>query len=145
MAKSVTLGTIMRVENPATAGYIVVGNLTSIVPPGPEKNEIDVTDLDSVAFEYLMGLPDLGEMSGSGWFNYADAGQLVLFNDALDPDAPARAIQIDFTRQDVRLEFDALVKSFKPTVPGPNDAYGFDFAVRLTGSEGITKTSPIPA
>lgn len=134
MGKSVALGTILRVENPATAdAFIAVGNLTSVGVPSPEKPEIDVTDFDSAAAEFLAGLPDNGELPLSGFFNYANAGQVILLNDAHDADAPTRTFQIDFTRQDLRFEFDGWVKSFTPTAGGPQEAYGFDAVIRITG------------
>lgn len=142
MAKSLALGTVFRVENPATTGYLVVGNLTSIGVPGPEKPEVDVSDFDSEAAEFLPGLPDYGELPLSGNYNGSDAGQDVLFDDAQDVDAPVRTFQIDFTRQNTRFEFEGFVKSFKPTAGGPSEPYTFDASIRVTGV--VTKTSPIP-
>ena len=143
MAKTVALGTILRVENPATVGFLAVGNLTAISVPGSTKPEIDVTDFDSTAAEFLAGLPDNGELSLSGFFNYTDAGQQVLLDDAYDPDAPVRAFEIDFTRQNVQFTFDAYVSSLVPNAGGPNEAYTFDATLRVTGA--VTVTSPIPA
>lgn len=141
--KTLALGTILRVENPATTGFLTVGNLTAIGVPGPTKPEIDVTDFDSTAAEFLAGLPDNGELPLSGFFNYADAGQAVLLDDAHDADSPERDFQIDFERQDVRFEFAGWVKSFVPNAGGPNEAYTFDGSIRITGA--VTITSPIPA
>lgn len=110
--KTVTLGTVLRMQNPSTpASFIVVGNLTSIDVPGPTKAEIDVTDFDSVAAEFLAGLPDNGELPVAGFFNYEDDGQGLMLADAHDPDAPVRTFQIDFTRQAVRFAFPGWVKS----------------------------------
>lgn len=144
MAKTVALGTVLRVEDPDNAGqFITVGNLTSIPVPGPTKQRIDVTDFDSEAMEYLPGLPDNEELALSGFFNYEDAGQAVLLADAHDPLAPVRSFQIEFTRQDVQFTFNAYTASFTPNAGGPNEAYGFDAALQITGA--VTTTSPIPA
>lgn len=143
MAKSTTLGTILRVQNPATVGFLTVGNLTSIPVPGPTKPQIDVTDFDSTGAEFLAGLPDFGELPLNGFFNYANAGQQVLFDDAQDPDAPARNFEIDFTNQDVQFTFSAVVLSFVPAAGGPREAYTFTSNLRVSGS--VTATSPIPA
>lgn len=131
--KTVALGTILRVETDTPGTYIPVGNLTQISVPGPEKDEIDVTDFDSVAAEFLAGLPDNGEITFSGWFNYANAGQALLLADAHDPDAPTRGFQIEFVRQSVEFTFDGWVKSFVPEAPGPNEAYEFEGTVRVSG------------
>lgn len=141
MGKTAALGTILRVENPATTGFLVVGNLTNVPAPQTEKQEIDVTDFDSTAVESLPGLPDNGEMAIAGWFNYTDVGQAVLLADSLDPDAPVRTFQLDFTRQDVRFTFDAYVKRFQPQAGGPNEAYRFEGSLRVSGA---IVTSAIP-
>lgn len=131
MAKTIAAGTVLKV------GAVTVGNVTSISAPNPVKAEVDVTDFASTASEFLLGIPDNGEISMSGIFNYTDAGQLVLLGDANDPDAAARAFTLEFTRQDVQFSFNAYVRSFVPTASGPNDAYKFDATLRLTGAVTI--------
>lgn len=135
MSKTVTLGTTL------TMGANLVGNLTSIGVPGPVKPEIDVTDFDSEAAEFLAGLPDNGEVPLSGWFNYANAGQAAMLADAHDPDAPERTFVIEFTRQDVQFTFQGWVKSFVPNAGGPNEAYTFDAVIRVTGAVDIDDIS----
>lgn len=134
MSKTVALGTILRVETDTPGEFIPVGNLNQIGVPGPEKDEIEVTDFDSVAKEFLAGLPDNGEIPFSGFFNYANAGQALLLADAHDPDAPTRNFQIEFTRQDLEFQFRGWVKSFKPDAPGPVEAYSFEGAIRVDGA-----------
>lgn len=126
MAKSIAAGTILKV------GAVVVANLTSITPPGMAKSEIDVTDFSSTAQEFLMGIPDHGEMTVEGIWNYTDAGQLVLLGDANDPAAVARSFVIEFTKQVVKFTFNAWVKSFVPGVQ-VGDAYKFTSTLRVTG------------
>jgi hypothetical protein len=139
--KTVALGTVLRVESDTPGTYIPVGNLTQIGVPGPTKEEIDVTDFDSVASEFLAGLPDNGEISFSGFFNYANAGQALLLADALSSDAPTRGFQIEFTRQDVEFQFQGFVKSFVPEAPGPNDAYAFEGTIRVSGAVDVGAVS----
>lgn len=131
MAKTIAAGTVLKV------GAVVVGSVTSITAPNPVKAEVDVTDFDSTASEFLLGIPDNGEISLSGIFDYADAGQLVLIGDANDADAAPRTFTIEFTRQDVQFTFSAYVRSFTPSAGGPNDAYKFDASLRLTGAVTI--------
>lgn len=143
MAKSKALGTILRVETDVSGVMQAVGNLTAIGVPSPTKPQIEVTDFDSTAVENLAGLPDNGELTCSGWFNYADAGQLLLIGDAHDSDALARDFEIDFTSQDVQFSFSAVVVGFSPTAGGPNEAYTFDATLRIDGA--VTITTPIPS
>lgn len=141
MAKTLALGTVLRIETDTPGQYVAIGNLTSIPVPGPTKPEVDVTDFDSTATEVLLGLPDNGELSCSGWFNYSDQGQALALADAHDPDAPARNFRIEFTRQDVEFEFAGYISSFVPQAPGPNEAYTFDMTIRVTGAVQISEIS----
>jgi len=142
MAKSLALGTVLRIESDTPDTFIAIGNLTSIGVPSPTKATVDVTDFDSDAIEKLAALPDNGELAFSGFFNYANAGQALAMGDAHDPDAPVREFQIDFERQDVRFEFEGQILSFAPNAPGPNEAYTFDGTISVSGA--VTITSPIP-
>lgn len=138
--KTVALGTVLSVDlGESEGGLVPVGNLTQIGVPGPTKPEIDVTDFDSTASEFLSGLPDNGEISFSGYFNYEDQGQALLLADANDPNAPTRNFVVTFTRQAVAFSFAGWVKSFISEAPGPNDAYKFTGSVRVTGA-----VSPAP-
>lgn len=141
MAKTLALGTVLRIETDTPDTFSAVGNLTSIAVPGPTKPEIDVTDFDSTAAEFLGGLPDNGELSFSGFFNYADAGQQLMLTDAHDAEAPTRTFQIYFERQGVTFEFDGYVSSFVPNAGGPNEAYTFDGTIRVSGAVTITEDS----
>ena len=48
---------------PATPALMKVANVTSIGEIGSQSSEIDITNLDSLAMEYIKGLGDNGEMS----------------------------------------------------------------------------------
>lgn len=126
MAKTLTQGTVLSVA------AVAVGNLTSITPPGATKPEIDVSDFDSTAAEFLMGMPDSGEMSFSGFFNKANAAQMTLLDDAVATTAVSRAFTILFPLQGT-FAFNGYVKSFVPTGSGTNAAITFDGSVRVTG------------
>lgn len=131
MAKTVAQGTVLKV------GAVVVGAVNSISSPNPVKSEVDVTDFASTASEFLMGMADNGEISMSGIYNYADAGQLLLLTDAHVHTAAARTFTLEFTRQAMKFTFSAWVRSFVASAGGPNDAYTFDCSLRLTGAVTI--------
>lgn len=141
MAKSTTRGVELYVENPATTGYVKVGRLTRIGVPGSTKPEVDVSDFDSDAAEFLPGLPDSGSLAFTVNYDNADPGQEILFDDAQDNEAPVRGFRIDFTQQDVRFEFDAYAGSFVPTAGGVNQAITAEGSLRVTGP--VTR-GPIP-
>jgi hypothetical protein len=128
MAKSKALGTILK------QGATVVARITSISIPGPVKTEIDVTDFASVAAEFLPGLPDYGEMTFSGFYDYSDAGQTIVRADAFDVNAGTKAWSIAFVTQSMQFTFNAWVKSYVPDAGGPNEAYKFTATLRITGA-----------
>jgi hypothetical protein len=128
MAKSKALGTILK------QGLTTVASLTSISIPGPVKTEIDITDFSSVAAEFMAGMPDYGEVTLSGFFNYSDAGQTIVRADAFDVAAGTKAWTIAFVSQSMQFIFNAYVKSYVPDAGGPNDAYKFTAVLRVTGA-----------
>lgn len=128
MAKSRALGTILKQAS------TVVANITQISVPGPVKSEIDVTDFASVAVEVLPGIADYGEVTFSGWFNYADAGQTIVRADAFDINAVSKAWSLIFANQLMQFQFNAYVKSYVPNAGGPNAAYDFTATLRVSGA-----------
>lgn len=128
MAKTRALGTILK------QGATVVANITQISIPGPVKTEIDVTDFASVATEVLPGIADYGEVTFSGFYNYADAGQTIVRADAFDINAVTKAWSIAFPNQLMQFTFNAFVKSYVPNAGGPNAAYDFTATLRVTGA-----------
>lgn len=143
MAKTLALGTKLYVESNTPGTYIAVGNLTSVPVPSAEKGEAEVTDMDSTAKEFLPTLPDNGTLDFGGYFNIADPGQVLLLDDANNPNAPTRNWRVDFVRQNVRFSFAGFVRRAAPTAPGAEEAYTFEGSIRVTGA--VTRVSPIPA
>lgn len=139
--KTLSLGTKLQVQDEYDT-YIDVGNLTSIGVPGPTKGEIEVTDFDSVAKEFLGTLPDNGELPFSGFLNEENAGQDLLYLDANDPDAGERNFRVIFTRQATQYDFAGFVKSFLAQAPGAEQAYTFTGSIRVSGA--VTKGAIAP-
>lgn len=134
MAKAATQGTKLLIEDPATPGsYLDCGNLTSIRTPSPDKPEIDITDLDSTGAEYLLGIPDFGNLDFSGFYNPSSTGQAQLKEDGTGTASTTRSFRIDLTSLDERIEFDGVVKSFVIEA-GLNNAYTFNGQIRTTGA-----------
>lgn len=128
MAKSAAKGTRLL------QGATVVANITAIDVPSPDKPEIDLTDMASTAAENTPGIPDFGEISFSGFYNYADAGQTIVRADGYDVAATTKAWTIEFTNQANKFTFNAWVKRYVPTAESPNDAYKFSATLRVTGA-----------
>lgn len=143
MAKTATQGTVLYVESADTPGtYLAIGNLTSIRTPSPEKPEIDVTDLDSSGAEFVLGLPDFGNIEFTGWYNLASTGQVQMRDDGISTSDTTRSFRLDLENQDERWTFNGKVRSFVVEA-GLNSAYTFNGSIRTTGAP--TVTTPIPS
>ena len=75
-------GVVLRVDDdsgsPST--FLAIDNISGISGPSGSASEIDVTDLDSSAREFLMGLPDEGEISLDMFWAPGTQVHDVLFN-----------------------------------------------------------------
>jgi hypothetical protein len=96
--------------------------------------EIDVTHLQSVAKEFIMGLQDFGTFSMDVNFLPSDPGQLIM-----------RAAKADRSIQDLKLTFsDGTIAIFQgyilssPVSGGVDAKVNSSFAVRITGDVVIT-------
>ena len=143
MAKSTSLGTELFMETDTPGTYVKIGNVVNVGVPGPERTEIDATDLDSDAEESLPGFVNYGELAFTVNLNLADPGQIAFFDDAQDPAAGTRGFRIDMAQQDTRFEFDGYPRRFRPNAAGPRAMATADGAIRVSGA--VTRTTPIPA
>jgi hypothetical protein len=73
-------GTIIEVETtPGGGTFTAVGEVSGYTAAGSGKAELDVTNLSSVAKEYIAGLPDYGTYDIAMFFtDPEDAGQAIL-------------------------------------------------------------------
>lgn len=65
-------------------GFANIPGLSNIRISGPNRQEIEVTDLDSVAKEFLMDLPDYGQITADMNFNPDNATHALLRADITD-------------------------------------------------------------
>lgn len=133
-----TQGSTLQVGDavPGTSplSYLTVGDLQSISGPGGQAAEIDTTHLGSAAKEYLIGLPDNGEITLAGSFVESDVGQREL--------RTAREAQtsrdVKITLSDgVILAFVAFVRAFSINEQ-PDTKVDFSCTLRVTGAVTYT-------
>lgn len=94
--------------------FTSVGEVTSIDGPGGEASEIDVTHLASTAKEYLIGLPDEGNITLDCALLPDDVGQTRLRNDRVN--ATLRNYKITLTDSPATtITFSAFCKGFRMT------------------------------
>ncbi len=96
---------------------------------GGERSEIDVTNLDSTAKEYRLGLKDNGNMEIALRVVHSDAGQTAC-RTALGADDPV-PFKIDLPNAESGT-FDGLVKSM-PESGGVDAVYEGSLTIRVTG------------
>jgi predicted secreted protein len=127
MAKIRALGTKIEFNS------VEVKNLTSIGEVSVDSDEIDVTTLDSASGyrEFLQGFKDSGEVTLSGYYNSADAGQAALITGYGTGDLKATVITLPSAAGTV--SFNSYVKSFSVGAAEVDGAVGFSAVLRISG------------
>lgn len=104
-----------------------------------EAGEVDITNLSSVAKEFLLGLQDFGSFSGEyhpDWTGTA-SGQEAL-RTAQGSASPAAFVLT--TRDGATATFSALVKNATSTSGGVDAALTGSFSLKITGDVTISPT-----
>ena len=107
-----------------------VGAVTNLVGFDGTATEIDVTNLQSTAKEFLIGLQDFGNVTLSIWL-VSDTGQTKLRS--LKTAAAAAAYTISLSDGSVAA-FAALCKQFSFDAGGPDSAVKGNVTLRVTGA-----------
>jgi hypothetical protein len=107
-----------------------VGSVTNLVGFDGAASEIDVTNLQSTAKEFLVGLQDFGNVTLSIWL-VTDTGQLRLRT--IKTTAAVSAFTIGLSDGTVAA-FAALCKQFSFDAGGPDSAVKGNVTLRVTGA-----------
>jgi len=125
----------------STASSVLVGEVTNISGPSGSKAEIDVTSLQSAGKEYLMALPDFGDVSFDlNWTG--DVTQTTLYADWVSATSPKRKAVIKIAESTAVtrfLIFDGYVKQFSWSM-GKDDAVKASCAIRISGAATLSTT-----
>lgn len=135
MAKMAAKGTTFKF------GDAAVGSLSSIGGVSASADTIDVTALDNVNGyrEFVAGLKDGGEVSLSGYFDYADAGQKALY--AAFESGETEECEIVFpTAMDCKWTFSGVVTAIE-TGAELEGAVSFSCTVKVSGKPALAKVS----
>jgi hypothetical protein len=129
----------------STSTACQVGEITNFTGPGGSAPEIDVTNINSVAKEFLIGLMDYGEVSFGINLNLSDTAQVAMRADCVAATKPKRKCVIKFNDSTAdasrtKAIFDAYGKTFSIT-GNTDDAVRATLAIRVTG--GVTFSSVI--
>lgn len=113
-----------------SASFVQVGEVSDVGEPSGEAADIDVTHLGSTSKEYLIGLPDEGNMTTSGNFVPSDTGQQELL--AAKAAQNRRWLKVVFSNGTVRYA-KALVKKYAPSA-AVDGKVPFSASFRISGS-----------
>jgi len=138
MAKIKAQGTVLRISTEDADGTAYAGatmnavtGLTSIGEPDGEAAEINTTDLNSTAKEFMMGLPDNGKFSISGQKVVSDAGQLA----AIAARNAQRTVWVDITDSlGTKVYFKAVIPRATNMGAEVDGVVPFNATVRISGS-----------
>ncbi len=132
MAKTRALGTTI------TFNAKTIGALTSIGEITPDSEGLDATTLDSQGGyrEFLQGFKDSGEVTLSGYYDKADAGQQELITGY--GNGEVKAVVITFPNSAGGASFNAYVKSFTLGSADVDGIVGFGATLRISGAVTTT-------
>lgn len=114
------------------AAWTKVGNLTDLKALDGSGKEIEATNHDSTATEYMAGLPDHGGLSASVDGDLSDTGHLAV--EAARTSSLVKAFKYVISSGSTpTCSFNAIVKKFDDQLP-VNDKYKRSIELRITGA-----------
>lgn len=122
---------LQREVSEGSGTWVTIAEVRSIDGPNASAEEIEVTNLDSTAKEFIGGLTDFGQLTfPMNWFYHATQSQLA----ADQITGLERAYRIRFPQfTPARLEtFRAYVRDIGKST-APNDAHQANVVLRITG------------
>lgn len=116
MAKLSTQGVELRIGDGASSEtFTKLAQVQGFSGLGSTRTEIDATDLDSEAFEFVMGLADSGNITATVHFDPKDSQQDSLFieNQAASPELKNYQVGFDNGSPESTVTFAAYVQGFE--------------------------------
>lgn len=124
----------------STASSCLIGEVTNISGPSGSRGEIDVTSMNSVAKEYLMTLPDFGDVTFTINYTGADAVQNTFYADFISTAAPKRKGCIKLTDTAAHaIIFEGYAKQFQFSM-NAEQAITAQCGIRISGAATLTTT-----
>ena len=129
-------GSVLKVDDsiPGTAD-VPIKNLKTFSGFDGEAGELDVTNLDSVAKEYLAGLQDYGSFTLEWNPDYSDSGQDVMR--AAQASGVVKTFELTLPNAKVAA-FQGLVKNASSIKGGVDSALDGSVAIKITGDVTVT-------
>ena len=122
-------GTTLKVQS--TSPWTAVGGVKSYSGFDGEASEIDTTDLDSTAKEFILGLVDNGNLGLEVFPDYSDAGQDILRALAISGNSDIFILTLVDT---TTATFTAFVKNAHSISGGVDAAVEGSVALKISGA-----------
>jgi len=124
----------------STASSCLMGEIISLSGPSGSRGEIDVTSMNSAAKEYLMALPDFGDVTLTINYMGTDAVQNTFYADFISTAAPKRKGCIKLTDSASHaIIFEGYAKQYQFSM-SPEQAITAQLGIRISGSATLTTT-----
>lgn len=132
-------GSTLQIDNdtPGTADE-AISNVVSFSGFDGEASEIDVTNLDSTAKEFLLGLQDFGSFTFEFHPDYTDAGQNALRAAQTSGNVKTFLLTLSDT---TTVAFTAYVKNAQAASGGVDAALAGSASLKISGAITIDSTS----
>lgn len=128
-------GTLLKISNggsPET--FTTIKGVSNLAGPTGSRELIDVTGLDSTGREFLVGIPDYGDITFTLFYAPQDTQHAALFTAFQAAGQTATNFTITFTDSPATIySFAALVQGF-PHNFSTNSAVEVNLTLKLTGS-----------
>jgi hypothetical protein len=118
----------------STSSTALVGGITGITGPNAANSEIDITDLQSTAKEFIPGLLDNGNLTFEGNFDPADPGQANMQIDQRARTKKKWVIAFN-DASSYQIVGDGYITNFSPSI-ATDDKVSLSGTIRITG--GVT-------
>lgn len=117
--------------------FITVAEITSLNGPSLEVPAVATSHLGTTKKSYRAGVPDAGEVSGTLWFDPANATHSALFDLWDNPVTESWKIT---TADSYEYAFDGILTAFTMAFSDLDENATADFTIKITG--GVTETAP---
>lgn len=129
-----TQGVLLKIGSGSPETFTTIKGVSNISGPTGSRELIDVTALDSSGREYLVGLPDYGDLSFTLFYAPQDTQHALLFAAFQAAGQTATNFTLTFTDSPATVySFAALVQGFPMNFQG-NSAVEVNVTLKLTGA-----------
>lgn len=141
MARYIAAGTTLAVKKSGANAFTTLGQLSSLDGPSNSVGSVQVTNLDSTRQEYIPGLPDGGDISGTLQFDAADPNHAYLAGLADAPEILEWQVKIPTKPNATMFTCDGFLTEFGVSAGGAEEVVEASITIKVTGEVVISTAS----